>query len=63
MQSVISIGYVHKQLTGIGYKDDLTVIAIRFAYTDIEDFKRWQQEQEQKDSEKEESQLDDVKYL
>lgn len=48
---------------GIGYIDDLTVIAIaiRFAYTDIEDFKKWQQEQEQKDSEKEESQLDDVK--
>ena len=61
MQSVISIGYVHKQLTGIGYIDDLTVIAIRFSYTDIEDFKKWPQEQEQKDSEKEESQLDDVK--
>lgn len=50
-------------LPGIGYIDDFTVIAIaiRFAYTDIEDFKKWQQEQEQKDSEKEELQLDDEK--
>lgn len=32
----------------IGYLDDITVlaIAVRFAYTDLEDFKKWKEQQE-----------------
>ena len=43
-------------IPGVGYVDDLAVIAVAvsFAYTDLEDFKKWKQKQESEKSEQEE---------
>lgn len=45
------IDLIPDAIPGIGYIDDVAVLAIalKFAYTDLEDFKKWKEKQEQQE--------------